>query len=72
MPEKEELFDDTRKLIVGQKYRIALDDCCIQGEITMGMFQRFDAEEDKYIFDAGRIGPGWGEWSTSLIPGRLD
>jgi len=64
--ENDDLFVDERQLAPGQKYKITLTDCCIEGEI-IGTFRTFDNKEDLYVFDIGKIGPGWGAWHTEPI-----
>lgn len=60
---------DVTKLVPGTRYRIELDDCCIEGEVT-GVFSYYDLDEggdpDAAVFDFGRIGPMWGQWTAEL------
>ncbi len=67
--EDDYLFTDKRNLAVGRKYKIILEDCCIKGEMD-GTFIGFDNIEDRYIFDIGKIGPGWGAWRAVEITER--
>jgi len=54
-------------LTPGVRYRITLDDCCIQATLT-GVFERFildeDGDPDEAVFDIGTIGPMWGQWEA--------
>lgn len=62
----------------GKRYRIILDDCCIEGHVE-GVFIRYklddfydDNKEDQTayadaIFDIGVIGPMWGQWTVELL-----
>lgn len=63
---------DVRQLVVGTRYRIKLDDCCVKGEIT-GIFERYVLDEDGYpdeaVFDIGTIGPMWGSWTAVELTG---
>jgi hypothetical protein len=48
-------FED---LVPGQRYRIKLDDCCIEGEITGTFLCREDERGCEYftaVFDFGRL-----------------
>ncbi len=52
-------------LVVGQKYLVEMKDCCVQGHF-IGIFQGFTRDEeddiDRFRFDVGEIGPGWGRF----------
>lgn len=57
----------------GKRYRIVLEDCCIQGELQGTFLERVPHEEDSkvyetsYRFDIGVIGPCWGLWRTEEV-----
>jgi len=53
-------------LIPGKRYKITLDDCCIQGELV-GTFLKYDADQDRAFFYFGYIGPDWGAWTVKEL-----
>jgi len=66
-----------RHLESGKRYKITMDDCCIQGEF-IGTFLRWenvnpsDSQNEPLmyataVFDIGSIEPGWGAWTTEEI-----
>ncbi len=57
----DDLEDEKKALKPGVKYKITMDDCCIEGEIY-GVFVEWDLESREAVFDIGRIGPEWGAW----------
>lgn len=62
----DEIFEDIRNLTPGKCYKISLHDCCIEGSVQ-GVYERFDEQEDQYIFDTCVIGPGWGQWTAREV-----
>jgi hypothetical protein len=66
---------DHEEMVEGQRYKIHLTDCCIQGEVT-GTFlgYEYDPEEPAdfkvaALFDFGRLEPvGWGGWTPEHLP----
>lgn len=54
-------------LVVGRKYRVEMDDCCVQGWFAGTLQEVVLNEGDPYelLFDTGRIGPKWGKWTIT-------
>lgn len=65
-------------LVVGQRYRVEFDDCCAVGWFEAAFVEvRFmepdgdgDSDVDTVLFDAGEIGPGWGQWKITEVGGE--
>jgi hypothetical protein len=58
---------EVTKLVPGNRYRIEMDDCCIQAIVT-GVFERYELDEDQEpdvaVFDFGTVEPMWGQWEA--------
>lgn len=54
----------TRNLKPGAVYSVKMEDCCIQGQLHVGQFVRWDYEYGEAIFEMGRVGPFWGAWEA--------
>lgn len=65
-----------RSLVVGKRYTVTMDDCCIEGRFVgtyLGVRYTPDNPArpdvldfaDRAVFDVGEIGPDWGQWSVS-------
>jgi hypothetical protein len=57
------------KLVPGTRYRLDLDDCCVQGSLV-ATFSYYNLDEDgdpeEAVFDIGTMGPMWGQWTATV------
>lgn len=71
MTDEPEMPERFRALVPGRRYRVTLDDCCLQGWFV-GTFERFAVSPDLdgtpfvdgLVFDVGQIGPDWGAFKV--------
>lgn len=65
---------DRSELVPGQRYKITLFGCCVEGELE-GVFVDWilddEGEIDTLKFDIGTIRPAWGHWETTEIEGDM-
>jgi len=56
------------KLVPGTRYRLDLEDCCVQGTLV-ATFSYYKLDEDgdphEAVFDIGTMGPMWGQWTAT-------
>lgn len=57
-------IDENKKMIPGRKYRIEMDDCCIEGHFIATFKTWCDYVA---MFDTAQMGPEWGKWHAEEI-----
>jgi hypothetical protein len=70
-----EIPDRFRALVPGRRYRVTLDDCCVEGHFD-AVFVGFDVHDTAtgspflagLSFDTAIIGPAWGQFTVEPIP----
>lgn len=63
-----------RDLVPGRRYRVTMDDCCVQGyfeAMYLGLDWSIDIDGSRFLegllFDTAKIGPDWGQFDVEAI-----